>query len=383
MRMLLSEIFPPKHGGSGRWFHELYFRLPADQYLLYVGQDPESEAFDREVKHRLLRLPLFSREWGIMSLSGILYYLKMCVRLSLLVRKEKITQIHAGRCMPEGFVATLVSYIFRIPILVYIHGEDIETARLSREHSWMVTQVLRRANLLICNSNNSQKLLTEHWSIKPDKIIVLSPGADVKKFRPVAPCLATKAHLGWEGRKVILTVGRLQKRKGHDMMIRALPNIVKEHPNVLYSIIGNGNEKNSLVQLVEKLNLQSHVQFMDEISDETLLQSYQQSDIFILPNRSIGKDIEGFGMVLIEAQACGIPVIAGDSGGTRETMIPGQTGEIINCTNIKEITDTVLMLLSNDSQLDAYSKAAEKHAASKFSWESHVARAKSIFDSLR
>jgi glycosyltransferase involved in cell wall biosynthesis len=151
--------------------------------------------------------------------------------------------------------------------------------------------------------------------------------------------------LGWGDRPVILTVGRLQKRKGHDQLILALPKIRQAIPDVLYSIVGEGEERSSLESLVAREGLGDHVQFVGHPNDEELVRCYQQCDLFVLPNRQVAKDIEGFGMVLLEAQACGKPVVAGASGGTAETMRIPETGHVVPCDTPEHLADLVVKLL--------------------------------------
>src|SRR5690606_26326033 len=152
-------------------------------------------------------------------------------------------------------------------------------------------------------------------------------------------------------RPVILTVGRLQKRKGHDQMLRALPAIRAAVPDILYVIAGNGEERDALETLMESLGLQNHVQFCGEITDSELVDCYQQCDLFVLPNRQIGDDLEGFGMVLLEAQACGKPVVAGNSGGTLEAMFPEKTGRLVRCDSPDELSKAVIDLLRDPDRL--------------------------------
>ena len=276
----------------------------------------------------------------------------------------------------------MLSRWYRIPLLCFIHGEDIETASLSREHSLLVKAVLKRSTLLVCNSENTAQLVTQQWGIQSNKVKVLSPGVDSSRFVPAAANEAEISRLGWHGRQVILTVGRLQKRKGHDRLLQALPKIVAALPDVLYVVIGDGEEKPCLQSLVSELNLTNHVSFLSEVSDEVMLSCYQQCTLFILPNRTVGKDIEGFGMVLVEAQACGKPVVAGDSGGTRETMLDGQTGYIIDCTNTDTISDTLINLLDDQQLLDSMGTKGRQHIVENLDWKAHTEQAKTLFSNL-
>src|SRR5262249_13628892 len=145
-----------------------------------------------------------------------------------------------------------------------------------------------------------------------------------------------RKRFGWDGRQVILTVGRLQRRKGQDVMIEVVARLRERFPNVLYAIVGDGDERPRLNDLVAQFGVTSHVQFLGEVKDTEFLPCYEQCDVFALPNRAVGKDVEGFGMVLLEAQACGRPVLTGASGGTAETMRNGETGVVVACDRADE-----------------------------------------------
>jgi phosphatidyl-myo-inositol dimannoside synthase len=385
--VLLSEIFPPQAGGSGRWFWETYSRLDSDRVRIITGHYSGDDVFDRTHRLRLQRMPLTFRETGTLSFSGMWNYWSVVRRLLAMHRAEPIGMLHCGRCITEGWVGWLFQRLTGVPYLSYVHGEDVNISSdrsafgvmSSRQHRWMGKRVLRDARVLIANSENSRMILESAWKIPTDRIRVVNPGVDVSRFRPADPDLAVREALGWGNRPVVLTVGRLQKRKGHDMLIRALPEIRAQIPNVLYVIVGNGEELSSLQELVKSFNLSDHVQFRIGTSDEELIRCYQQCDLFVLPNRTIGHDIEGFGMVLVEAQACGKPVVAGDSGGTRETMLVPETGRIVRCEGGPELGQTLIQLLSDLPLLRTMGLAANNWAHDQFAWDAVVKRMDSIF----
>ncbi|GAW95526.1 MULTISPECIES: glycosyltransferase family 4 protein [Colwellia] len=377
--LLISEIFPPINGGSGRWFWELYTRLPSSEYVIAVGKTEGDKAFDKTHDLNIHRLELSSPSWGIKSLSGLKFYWRVFNQVRKLIKQEKISTIHCGRCLPEGFIGYLFYKMFNIPYICYIHGEDVEAASTSRELSWIVKKVLASATTLICNSQNTANLLLNNWQADSRIIKILNPGCDTNKFIPAEPNEHIKSKLGWHNKKVILTVGRLQERKGQDMLIRAIPAIKQFTPNILYAIIGGGEEKLKLEQLVNELNLQDNVMFMSEVSDEEMIQAYQQCDLFVLPNRTVGKDIEGFGMVLVEAQSCGIPVIAGDSGGTAETMVIGKTGFIVDCTEPQPIANKIIELFKHPDIIEQLGNNGRKHVVKTLDWQAHKNKAEKLF----
>lgn len=374
--LLVSEIFPPQHGGSGRWFWEIYRRFPKDSVACFVGGHSQHGKTDQNFPHRIVRGALTSREWGIRSLGGLKFYFQTWKSLVKLVKQESIKQVHCGRVLPEGLAALLLKLTHRIPYTCYVHGEDVETALTSRELKFLTGQVIRYSERIIANSQNSKRILTEKWGLPDHKVTVMTPGVDIEKFHP-DPSNSQPQH--WAGKRVILTVGRLQKRKGQDMMVRALPELVKTFPNIHYCIVGDGDERSNLGRLVDQLNVAEYVEFAGEIDDQEMIARYQHCELFALPNRRIGNDDEGFGMVLLEAQACGRPVLAGDSGGTSETLVQGQTGVICNCTTPEFIVAKLNELLSEPALMTSMGENGRTHTQDHFSWSALSSRAVALF----
>jgi phosphatidylinositol alpha-1,6-mannosyltransferase len=377
--LLVSEIFPPKTGGSGRWFWEIYRRLPRGSYAIAAGEDPRQADFDRAHDLRVVRLPLAMRAWGIVSLEGLRGYARAIRRLHRRIAAGRIDMVHCGRCLPEGVMALVLRLWTGVPYACYVHGEDVGTARSSREHRWLAERVLRHASFLIANSRNTERILIEEWGLAAGRIRLLYPGVDTDRFEPAARDPSARAALGWGDRPVILTVGRLQLRKGHDQMIRALTTIRAAIPGVLYAIAGDGEERATLEELAGLSGLRDHVQFLGEVDDDRLVRCYQQCDLFALPNRQVGRDIEGFGMVLLEAQACGKPVIAGASGGTAETMRIPETGLVVPCDGPEELAAAVVELLADPDRRARMGAAARAWVVDRFDWQSLSRQAAAIF----
>ena len=380
--LLLSDIFPPKTGGSGRWFWEIYSRLPRAEYLIAAGEDPRQLEFDRTHDLAIVRLPLTMRQWGLRSWSGVSGYWGATARLKRLIRKHGVRMIHCGRVLPEGVMALALKWRLGVKYLAYVHGEDVTTARESREHAFLVRRVLAGAELLVANSRNTRRILCDEWQVPEQKVRVLYPGVDTSRFVPASPDQRVREELGWGPRPVILTVGRLQKRKGHDQMIRAVRQLRDEFPDLLYVAIGDGEERAELERIVAAEGVQANVQLVGEIDDRRLIASYQQCDLFILPNRQVGEDIEGFGMVLLEAQACGKPVIAGASGGTSEAMDAPNTGRIAACETPEGMVPGVAELLRDRPLREAMGQRGRQWTVDNFDWSALAQQAGELFDSF-
>ena len=376
--LLLTENFPPKEGGSGRWFWELYSRLPNDKVLIVANDTPEGREFDKTHELDIVRIELESTEWGLASTKGLGFYWETIRKVLKLVKEHGIEEVHCGRVIPEGVIARALKLLAGARYNCFVHGEDVETAATSREHSLLVKNVCKNASMLICNSENTANIVRKLGFDSGSKCEVLHPGVDTSRFEVAAPDTSFRQKMGWSGKRVLLTVGRLQRRKGQDFLIKSMPALLKEFPDLFYAVVGRGECYDELISLVDQHELHDNVCVYPDMDDEALIKCYQQCDIFILPNRTIDNDIEGFGMVLVEAQVCGKPVIAGDSGGTRETMNIGKTGHIIDCSSTENLLNGLSPILRNREIVDGEVDIAD-YAKKRFNWDQHVAKAKRLF----
>jgi phosphatidylinositol alpha-1,6-mannosyltransferase len=321
------------------------------------------------------RMPLRFPSWGIASPGNALRYISALHRVRRLVREHDISEIHCGRCLPEGLLALAMRRTHGTPYHCYIHGEELNSMSASRELTVLATRVYRHATSLIVNSENTARMLADRMPQMHDRVHIVHPGVDTSHFAPPQDRRSLRDGLGWRGRKVLLTVGRLQKRKGHDRMIEALPTVVQSVPTVLYAIAGAGEEFNRLHQLAIDHGVQNHVQFLGPLQDRALLHAYQACDAFALPNREVDGDIEGFGMVLLEAQACGKPVITGNSGGTPETMLNGRTGLLVDAGDARALAHAAILLTNHADFRHQLGHAARKWAVERFDWRIAADRA--------
>jgi phosphatidylinositol alpha-1,6-mannosyltransferase len=299
-----------------------------------------------------------------------------------LVRQHSINQIHCGTLLPEGWIGLLAKRRFGIPYLCYVHGEELNIGRQSRELGWMMRKVLRSAHMVIANSRNTATVLQSQWSVSDSQLRLMHPGVDIERFVPAARSAEVRRRLGWDNRPVVLTVGRLQARKGQDHFILSMDQIRRAQPNLLYVIIGDGEQRAYLEQLGRQRGLQESVQLRINCDDEDLIHCYQQCDLFALPNREVNGDFEGFGMVLLEAQACGRPVLAGTSGGTAETLLPGKTGRVVRCEQTEPLARAVIDLLSDRQKLETMGQAARQWVVERFDWKVLSRQASELFESL-
>jgi phosphatidylinositol alpha-1,6-mannosyltransferase len=363
--LLVSENFPPVIGGSARWLWEVYRRLPRAAVHIAAGRCAGDSDFDRTHDLDVTRMPLSFAGVGVLSLSGWQRYRSARRMVRALATRTGATAVHCARVLPEGWIAAGTG----LPFGIFAHGEEFASYASSRELTWMARRVMRDAALFIANSRHTAALLERDWGVSAARLAVVSPGVDVERFAPAPRDDAERAKLGWENRLVVLTVGRLQRRKGHDRMIEAVALLREQFPTLLYAIVGDGTERGDLEAAVQRAGLSSCVRFHGVLPDAELVRAYQHCDLFALPNRTAGMDFEGFGMVLLEAQACGRAVLAGDSGGTAAALRAGETGVLVDCRRADTLAAAVAALLSDPARREHLGAAGREWTARACSFE--------------
>ena len=242
--------------------------------------------------------------------------------------------------------------ICRRPYIVYAHGLDVLQDSLSTWKKFWIKIILQQAKAIIANSNYVKNRASKKYKIDAKKFKVNYPKIDLaaieseaKKITPIECQNNTK---------IILTVGRLVERKGFDMVIKALDQLLITNYELLitdweYWIVGEGPDQGRLESIVKKYNLKDKVKFLGAVPTPQLYQYFKASDVFIMPCREIDGDIEGFGIVFLEAAAFKKPAIAGRSGGAQEAVVDGITGLVVDPLSVDDISQALIKLLTDDA----------------------------------
>jgi phosphatidyl-myo-inositol dimannoside synthase len=370
--LVLTEHFLPAVGGSITWLVNTYSRYRPADTILIAGQHAGAAVIDAGLPFLVERTAMTMADWDPTLPSSLRRYLHISRHVYASCRRHSIQQIHCAKVLPEGLIALFMKIARRIPYLLYAHGEEIQMGLTSRKFRWLIPKIYNSASVIIANSQNTQTLL-QNIGVHPAKIHVIHPGVNLQLFRhgnPSAQTIREQYHLG--DAPVLLTVGRLQRRKGHDMVISALPLIKAKFLRATYLIVGAGEEFAYLQALVDEMGIADSVIFAGCVADEALPGYYAACDVFIMPNREIDGDIEGFGMVYLEASAAGKPVIGGRSGGTSDAILDGITGLRVDGTNVGEIANAVIALLSDPEKSQAMGKNGCQWTAQEFTWDAVV-----------
>jgi len=299
-------------------------------------------------------------------------YLRLLRKSLALALTHRFSAVHAIRALPEGLVAWLVARLTFRPVVTYAHGEELTTWGRGWKYRAM-RFALRHANTVVANSDYTRDELVR-MGIDPGRIVLIYPGVNIQRFKPNLPCEDLKAGIGLApGQKLILSVGRLQRRKGFDMVVRSLPALIKEGLDVRYALIGIGEDQKYLAGLAQELGVADRVHLLGHVSEEDLPRWYNACDVFAMPNREINGDTEGFGMVFLEAAACGKPVIAGNAGGTGAAVKQGETGYRVEGASPDEVIRGLDKVLRNQENSRHLGENGYKRALQEFNWD-RVAR---------
>jgi phosphatidylinositol alpha-1,6-mannosyltransferase len=308
------------------------------------------------------------KRYPFLKPESLLIYAKLFLDSAWLILRRRIRVLHAGKNLPEGFIARLLSRVFRVPYVVYAHGEEITVFQRNPKLAPRLPAIYRDAAAVIVNSAFTRRLV-EDLGVDPARVVVISPGVNAGEFAP-RPAAPLRARLGLEGKTVLLTVGRLQRRKGHDMVIAALPRILERFPDLVYVIAGEGEERESLERLALDRGVQRAVRFLGAVPQEDLPALYSLADIFIMANRAMpGGDVEGFGIVFLEAGAAEKPAIAGRSGGTADAVEDGVTGFLVDGESATEIAAAVERLAGDPALRSCMGECARRRVEREYSWE--------------
>jgi len=309
-----------------------------------------------------------------------LFLLGSFIKLMRVTRAQKSQIIYVNWVLPNGPVAGLVSAIRGIPFVVSLHGSDIYIAQSNPVFRAVTGLIFRQAAAVTACSmellQNAQKL-----GAPPDTHF-LTWGADPNKFHPEAKNLALARSIGLDGHEFnIITLGRMVYKKGFDVLIHAYKKLAQDYPNTRLIIGGDGSTRTSLEELSKELNIQNQVIFTGRISWNKVPDFLSLGDIFALS--SIQDDhgnLDGLPTVLLEAMACGLPIVASDIGGVNRVMTDGENGLLIPPGDSCSLAKTLDKMLNHPELRKKLSQAAYQAIVSEHNWDSVSSRLTKIFN---
>ena len=303
------------------------------------------------------------------------YIYSMGKKINELRKEKKLDIVYAITFQPQFSAIGLYTKIINVPFVSNGIGLDIYTYHplfvQARKIAYSVSEQL------ICGTNFQKEImLNEGASAK--KINVIPGGVDTEIFRPLYKERdELRKFFNVEGKFVLLSLGRLVKRKGFDNAIKALIHL-DDISDIILLIVGRGPEKRFLTNLAKTSSLNDKVRFLGFVSPDYLPKVYSVADLFVAPFKVIGRDMEGFPLVVQEAQACGVPVITTNTAGVPELIQNDKTGFLVNMNSPEEIAEKVRMLYEDRRLLSGLSRKARERAEEIFDWQVVVTKIENV-----
>jgi len=372
---MITSDFPPTVSGISTYYYNLLKYFPPEAVTVLCPWVEGCEAFDGSVAFRVIRIRC---DTGGTIKSKLRRMVSLCVAAFGILMREPIRKVHCGQMVSNGVFACALHMLLGMRYYVYLHGGDGEKLRRYRYVNSTIRAVINRSNLTFTNSQSTKDEFVGIGT-PARKMEVVTPSVDPTLFTPQIDGTRVRRKFGLEDKRIVLTVARLGAIKGHDRIIRALPAVVKEAPNVVYLIAGDGPERPRLEQLVDECGTRDHVVFAGYVPDEELPEYYAACDVFAMTSIQVpNQDVEGFGIVYLEASACGKPVIGSRTGGVAEAVADGESGLLVDPSNQREIEQVLVRLLSDEAYARQLGEQGRARVEREFSWERSSARLRAL-----
>ncbi|MBB2941707.1 phosphatidylinositol alpha-1,6-mannosyltransferase [Actinoplanes lutulentus] len=367
--LLVTNDFPPRPGGIQQFVHNLAVRQPAGSIVVYASQWRGSAPFDAEQPFEVVR-----EDTGVLlPTAGV------ARKAALLAKQHGCDTVLFGAAAPLGLLAQGLRKNAGIQRAVGItHGHEIGWAALPGARG-----LLRR----IARGNDVITYLGDFQRTRLDKALHgltdlrrLAPGVDVDTFHPGVDGSEVRGRHGLTDRPVVVCVSRLVPRKGQDMLIRALPQIRRRVPGAALLLVSGGPYRKTLERLARENDVEADVVFTGSVPWAELPEHYAAGDVYAMPcrTRSAGLDVEGLGIVYLEASATGLPVVGGDSGGAPDAVREGETGFVVGGRDVPAIAGRIVDLLSDPDRAKSMGKAGRSWVEQEWRWERQAARLTSL-----
>ncbi|MBZ6287597.1 glycosyltransferase family 4 protein [Streptomyces olivaceus] len=366
--LIVTNDFPPRPGGIQAFLHNMALRLDPERLVVYASTWQRSRegveataAFDAEQPFTVVR----DRKTMLLPTPGATR------RAVGLLREHGCTSVWFGAAAPLGLMA---------PALRKAGAERLVATTHGHEAGWAQLPAARRLLRRIGESTDTITYLGEYTrsriagALTPEaaaRMVQLPPGVDEKTFHPGSGGDEVRARLGLTERPVVVCVSRLVPRKGQDTLIRAMPRILAAEPDAVLLIVGGGPYEKDLRRLAHDTGVAASVHFTGAVPWPELPAHFGAGDVFAMPCRTRrgGLDVEGLGIVYLEASATGLPVVAGDSGGAPDAVLDGETGWVVRGEDPDETADRVTTLLADPELRRRMGERGRSWVEEKWRWD--------------
>jgi phosphatidylinositol alpha-1,6-mannosyltransferase len=360
--LLVTNDFPPKIGGIQSLLWEWWRRLPPDRFAVLTSPYAGAAEFDAAQAFRVERVPE----------PVLLPHPLMVRRVNDFARRFGAELIVLDPAVPLGLIGPSLD----LPYDVVLHGAEVTVPGRLPGSKQALGHVLRNARHVIA-AGSYPAAEAEHAAGRPLPISVVLPGVDVERFRPLGDDGRRRARvqLGLPAdAELVVGVSRLVPRKGFDTVIRAAARLHRRHPDLVVAIVGGGRDEQRLRRLATELG--APVRFLGRVANQDLPLVFGCGDVFAMASRNRwgGLEQEGFGIVFAEAAACGVPQVAGDSGGVADAVVDGETGIVVRRpSSADEVAQAIGALLTDPALRQRMGEASRRRAVDVLSYDVQAA----------
>jgi phosphatidylinositol alpha-1,6-mannosyltransferase len=369
--LVVTNDYPPRPGGIQSFVHGVVSRLPAEDVVVLTSRWRGWEEWDAEEPYRIVRHDTSV----LLPTAGVRRH------AVALLREHGCTDVWFGAAAPLGLLAPSLRAAGAKRIVATTHGHEIGWAALPAARM-LLRRIAANVDVVTYLGEYTRLRLAKALGDDSDRLRRLAPAVDSGLFRPDAGGAVRRADLGLTDRPVIVCVSRLMPRKGQDRLIEALPAIREQVAGAAVVLVGGGPSRGRLEKLAADNGVAEHLVFAGSVPHEQLPEWYGVGDVFAMPCRERlgGLDVEGLGMVFLEAASCGLPVVAGRSGGSVDAVVDGTTGRLV-ADDVAAISDVLIDLLSDPASAAAMGRAGREWVRDQWSWEATVEQFQSYFRS--
>jgi len=374
--LVITNDFPPRPGGIQTFGYELVRRFEPGQVSVLTSSWDGATEFDAAQKFMTVRA----------KTKTLLPDKRTLAMAREIIIANNVTRVLFGAAAPLGLLA---------PSLRKLGVKNIVAMTQGHEAGWAMTPGMKQALRKIGNDVDYLTYISEYTHEKISRALSPSaasnmrrvvPGVNTTEFSPTNLTAGStlRSSIGWANRPVIVCVSRLMTRKGQDQLIQALPQVLKVVPMASLIIVGDGPYRKHLEKLTADLGLRDNVHFTGKVDQAQLANWYATGDVFAMPCRTRvgGWDVEGLGIVFLEASATGLPVIVGNSGGAVDAVLEGETGFLVNGNDLSEIRDRLIELLANQDLAKRMGSAGRNWVAQEWTWEHSFKRLESLLSGI-
>jgi phosphatidyl-myo-inositol dimannoside synthase len=363
--LVITNDFGPRTGGIETFVMGLLERIVDHKVVVFTSQQGDTSEYDQQ----------WLKKFGVQVIRDrskiLLPSLRVATRAKEIAQSHNIEVLVFGAAAPLALMAPKLRKAGVKKIIALTHGHEVWWAKIF-PFNLAMKRIGNSVDHLTYLGEFTRQAISRSLSQKSiDSMVKIAPGIDTSHFSPQADATQRRTELGLEDKKIIISVGRLVHRKGQDKLIEAFPTIVREIPNAHLLIVGEGPYRAHLEKLVEKLSLKANVTFVGRIFYDDLPSYLSASDVFVMPSRSrfFGLEVEGLGIVYLEASACAIPVVAGISGGAPDAVQEGITGLCVDGTNVAQIAEAVIHICSDSKRATKMGLAGRNWVIEQWQWE--------------